>query len=290
MRRKASVLALLSLGSLGSAVQYDVAGFFAAQDSELSRFGVRAGIREASWNNYWLSAQLSTRAATLGLRRNVPLLGVGTASLNLTGGYAFAGGGRLGLDAAGSLGPVALSLFLKGWTTAPSTFYPLEQWDTGSFNTPSGYQLGAQARYRLRRDLTVTGKADWGSEKRASLEAEWRRDALSYRVGAALGRGRGLLAGLSYRNEHYTLSADTVWGSQLGLSAQLDAPLGNTSDLNAYASYQPWRTVPLRYGVGLHFSPSEQLSWRLRAVGGTGGIGAEVSVTFSPETTNPEGT
>lgn len=281
----APLLASLLALSMAQAQSYDLG----LNHTTAQGFGVHLEASEVPWRGNLLSIGVSDRAVDVGLRRNLPLKTVGTLGLNLTGAYAYAGGGRLGLDLSGSVGPVALGASLSGWTTAVSNLTPLEVWSLrGADLRGHGAQLDAQARYRLRRDLILSAAAQLPSgaaQPVASLGAEWRREALSYRLGAQLGVP-GVTGGLSYRSDTLTLSGDLFVGKKLGFSAQLDAPAAlpvgrlspNPADVSAYLVYQPWRenVAQWRYGLGLSLPTSEQNTWRLRVLGGTGGHGLEL--------------
>ncbi len=301
LRQTLTFTALATVVSGAAQAQtYDLAAF-----SSTGGWGVRAGLQEVAWHGYLLSVGVSGTAVDLSMRRSVPLLGIGTVGAKLSAAYAFVPedqtvGGQLSLEAAGSVGPAALSGALIIWNTAHHNYAsPLDDWGaTPADLRRQGYALSAQARYRLRRDLILQGNTQLGGgplggQSAGLLQAEWRQEALSYRLGAQLSQqqGSGLLLGVSYRLDNQadvvTLSADALLGPKSGFKAQLDAPAALTigqhaADVSTYVAYEPWHanTYPLRYGVGLSLSTTEQQTWRLRVQGGTGGYGAELGWTW----------
>ena len=259
----------------------------------------RLGITDLNLAGTTLSLYGSTRAAELALRRNLPLTALGTArlGLDLAGVYTGQPGVRLGLTAGGTLGPVALTASGNFWTTPVAALDPLAVWNQDTTDTsPRGAQGQLQARYRLARPLIVQLDAELGRQSNAALVAEYRAsEALSLRLGGRAGAGvLGAQAGVSYRAEAFTLTADALFGRERGAALSLDAPalwqIGERPvGLNAYLKYEPWRTTAptLRYGMDISLpllaARAGELSVGVR--GGTGGYGVRAGYTFSLGTT-----
>jgi len=138
---------------------------------------------------------------------------------------------------------------------------------------------------------TLTGEVS--AQSRVSLSGEWRSGELSYRLGAAGGVNvLGALAGVTYRAEAFTLSADALLGRSFGGTLTLDAPAlialndEQALDLTAYLAYEPWRSaaLPLRYGLDADLPLGRvvdgHLEFGLR--GGSGGLGVRAGYTFTP--------
>ncbi|MFC4455968.1 hypothetical protein [Deinococcus sonorensis] len=287
-RRLALTLGLLGTVSGAGAIQLDIAATASSAASAQLRFGVR----EYQAGSFTLGAGLSTSGADLSATRALVLPGVGTARAQASAGVLWSGGLRGALNLSGTAGPVALTLGLNSWTAALERFDPLARWAEAAPDLRSrGFSAGVTARYRLRRDLLLNLDSTLGGQSSVLVGAEFRRDALSYRLGARVGQQvLAVSAGVSYVAESgLTVVADALYGSgTLGLSGSLELPdrLGDGSDLRLYVAYEPWRTVsePLRYGVQANLSTGPgTLLLELRggqSVSGQSGFGGRVQYTL----------
>ncbi len=267
-----------------------------------SPFTFRGGLSDVRLGGNRFSVAASNRAAELGVRRNLPLTALGTLQLGLGGALVYAGdtGVRLSADVSGSLASLALSASGRGWTAPTRALDPLSVWNEDATDpAKTGLQADLSARYRASRNLIVNLGGELGAQSSASVVGEWRGPAVSYRLGAQGGSEvLGVLAGLTYRAEDVTLTADALLGRSYGGSLKVDAPVlmpisaGQAIGLSAYLNYEPWRTaaLPLRYGVDvgvpLGLAVDGQLSFGVR--GGTGGVGFRAGYTFTPGGVPPE--
>lgn len=300
--------ALLALAGSAQAVSYNFGASVAAQAAQ--PFTVRAGVSDILLGGNRLSLAASNKALEVSLVRNQPLLVLGTFRLGASGALAYSSlpGARLGAQASGSIGPVALSSSALFWNTSAAALDPLSIWNQAAVNPAlSGAQANLQAKYRPSRNLIVTLDGQLGSQSTASLSGEWRNTFYSYRLGALGGQGVvAALAGLTYRAESFTLSADAVVGrttdqtlahsglseNTFGGSLLLDAPVvvplsaDQALGLSAYINYEPWRTaaLPLRYGIDVDVPLGLAVDGKLNVGvrGGSGGIGVQAGYTFSP--------
>ena len=253
-----STLFSAALFSTAQAATYDFSTSLASGVSQ--PFTVRAGVSDVLLGGSRFSLAVSNRAAEVGAVRNQPLLTIGTVNLNVNAAYVFAQPGvRLGAGAGGTLGPVALSASGQFWSTPAAAQDPLSVWNqVAPAISPLGAQVNLDARYRVSRTLIATLSGEVGAQSRVSLSGEWRSGDLSYRLGAAGGAGvLGALAGVTYRADALTLSADALLGRSFGGTLSLEAPAlialndEQAVDLSAYLTYEPWRSaaLPLRYGL-----------------------------------------
>ena len=286
------VLLSAALNGAASATTYDFGVSYAAP-----ALTARVGVNDLNLGGNRLAFSVSNRAATFGLRRNQPLTALGTLQLglNVAGVYAGQTGLRLDADASGSLGPVALNLAGSLWNAPAAAQDPLSVWNQVAVPTSvSGAQLDASARYRLSRDVIVSLGGELGLQSSAVLSGEYRLSpSWSARLGARGGVGvLGAVAGVTYRADALTLSADALLGRESGVTLSLDAPAlialsaERAVDLSAYLAYEPWRTaaLPLRYGLDAQvpIGPADTGALNVGLRGGNGGLGLRVGYTFTP--------
>lgn len=230
----------------------------------------------------WAGA-VGSRSVSLASRRSLALPPLGAVTLQSEGRLLWQGGYRLGTQASAALGPVALSLEGALFNRSVDSFDPMTEWNLGTTDLRGqGWTLGADLRYRVRRDLIATVGGQLGGQRLLSLEAEWRRDllrtlppaedadptdppdiertgTLSYRAGVQAGdQLLALSAGVGYSSETgKTFALDAQYGrgqaNGLGLVMTVGLPdaLGENSNLNLYGAYEPWRLYahPLRAGL-----------------------------------------
>ncbi|WP_161883229.1 hypothetical protein [Deinococcus alpinitundrae] len=292
-----------TLFSRAQAVTYDFSTSAVSGGSQ--PFTVRAGVSDVLLGGNRFSLAVSNRAAEVGAVRNQPLLTIGTVNLNLNAAYVFAQPGvRLAAGAGGTLGPVALSASGEFWSTPAADQEPLSVWNlVAPAVSPLGAQANLEARYRVSRTLIATLSGELGAQSRVSLSGEWRSGDLSYRLGAAGGVNvLGALAGVTYRADAFTFSADALLGRTSGGTLSLDAPAlialndEQAIDLSAYLTYEPWRSaaLPLRYGLDADVPLGQVVDGHLKLGlrGGSGGLGVRAGYTFTPgaatQTPEPE--
>lgn len=281
------------ISSTARALTYDFSSSVASGVSQ--PFTVRADVSDVLLGSNRFSLAVSNRAAEVGAIRNQPLFTIGTVNLNLNAAFVFAQPGvRLGAGAGGTLGPVALSASGQFWSAPVVALDPLSVWNQEAPATsPLGAQVNLEARYRVSRNLIATLDGEVGAQSRVSLSGEWRSGAYSYRLGAAGGVGvLGALAGVTYRADAFTLSADALLGRSFGGTLTLDAPAAialsseQAIDLSAYLAYEPWRSaaLPLRYGLDADVPLGQAVDGHLKLGlrGGSGGLGIRAGYTFTP--------
>ncbi len=293
-----STLFSAALFSTAQAATYD---FSTSAASGLSQpFTVRAGVSDVLLGGNRFSLAVSNRAAEVGAVRNQPLFTIGTVNLNLDAAFVFAQPGvRLVAGAGGTLGPVALSASGQFWSTPASAQDPLSVWNQAApAVSPLGAQVNLDARYRVSRTVIATLTGEVSAQSRVSLSGEWRSGEFSYRLGAAGGVNvLGALAGVTYRAEAFTLSADALLGRSFGGTLTLDAPAlialndEQAIDLSAYLAYEPWRSaaLPLRYGLDADLPLGRVVDGHLELGlrGGSGGLGVRAGYTFTPGAGTP---
>ena len=282
-----------ALGGSAQAVTYDFSSSVASASGR--PFTVRAGVSDVLLGGNRFSLGVSNRAAEVGAERNQPLFTIGTVNLKLNAAFVFAQPGvRLEASAGGTLGPVALAASGQFWSTPAAAQDPLSVWNqVAPAISSSGAQANLDVRYRVSRTLIATLSGELGEQSRASVSGEWRSGAFSARLGAASGVGvLGALAGVTYRADAFTLSADALLGSSFGGTLTLDAPAlialndEQAIDLSAYLAYEPWRSavLPLRYGLDADVPLGQAVDGHLKLGlrGGSGGLGIRAGYTFTP--------
>lgn len=224
-----------------------------------TRARVQVGVGELGLGGLNWSLRASNAALGVSAQAVAGLgpLGFGTLQGGLDYGLR-SGGLRVTGEGSGSVGPVALSLAGRIWTAPQQEFsalgaYALRPEDLRA----AGWQASAGARYRLSRDLLLTGEGELGGENLGELRGELRREGGTVGVGVLAGqRVLGAGAGLSLAGERTDLSA-WAYASSSGPGGRVEATLYDAltpeSTLGAYLAYEPWRahTLPLRYGADL---------------------------------------
>lgn len=243
----------------------------------------RIGVSDLSLAGGSLGLGVSNRAVDARFTNGLDLSVAGTVQAGISAAYAFSGGWRLGADAQGTLGPVAVNAALGYWTTSVAKIDPLAVWDeAGTPLSERGALARLSARYRVQRNLVLSGQGVLGPQNSLAAGVEYRlggADSATLRGGLRGGDGVfGLSAGVSLPlTDSASLSADALLGPHsLGLTGSLSISdaLGDGSTLRAYAAYEPWRTdaLPLRAGLSASFAAGPG-SLSLDAAGGTGGFG-----------------
>lgn len=244
---------LLSAGLTAGAttLEIDAAGRLSGG---LSGPTVRVGVSGLEFSGNSVAFGLSHRALDVSVGRRLDLSVAGTASARLSAGYAFQGGGRVGLGGNASVGPVALNVQTVLWSARLREFDPLiESSFEGASTSASGWVLDASARYRVQRDLQLLASAHLGQQPNVAAGLEWRQGELSLRGGARIGeRVAGATVGASLRREEFSLNVDALIGSSPGFTGSLNYadPLSLPSNLRIYAAYEPWRRQVEPWRVG----------------------------------------
>ena len=254
MRSRFLLAPLLALSCTAGATSLDFGASYGTLDGAL----LRVGVTDYALAGFTLGAGVSSRGIDASVSRAFVLTGLGAARARVGGALLYGGGLSGSLDLSGTVGPVALTFGASAWNAAPDDFDPLARWaQTAPDLRPSGSAFTLSARYRLSRDVVLNAGGTLGAQNSASVVAEFRQEALTYRLGLRAGESvLGVSAGVGYTDPDSGLSAalDVLAGpSTLGLSGNvsLDGALGDGSTLLAYAAYEPWRvqSQTLRAGV-----------------------------------------
>ena len=290
-RRRLFALVAALTSSLAGAASLDFGVSYAPAGGTLLQDGlVRLGVQDVQFAGFGLAAGLSSRALDATLTRSLVLPGLGALRLRADGAALYLGGLRGGLNLSGTAGPVALTLSGGAWNASLTRFDPLARWaEVAPDLRDSGVALGASARYRLNRDTVLNVAGTLGGQSSVLAQAEFRAEALSYRLGVRAGQNvLGAAVGVTYADPDtgITASLDALVGPDtLGLSGSLglDGALGEGSTARLYAAYEPWRTTSevLRYGVQASL-PLGAGTLSLEGYGGahSGGLGGTAGQGF----------
>jgi len=264
--KKWIALSLLSLG-LAQAATLELSGGFGVGNTPTGAallFGANvSGLSWISGHDLELGVTVHTLEATLSRSLSGGPLGFGQAevgaTLGLNGGFLL----KSGLN--GTLGPIAVSAKLEGWTVSRAYLDPFSTLTLDPESTRGAdYKAELGGKYRLERNTFLTALAKLGADSRLEAGIQRQTTGLELRAGGVIGGASkgdlfALTGGISTKNsETFTLGLDGLLGlggneAAYGVrgSATLYGVLPFSSDLNVYAAFEPWRrdSESVRYGL-----------------------------------------
>ena len=231
---------------------------------------------------------LSTQRAGVAIGAGFDFGPLGRASTDTRFDVIFSGGVRFRTNLRGTLGPIALELNGGFWTASSfeANRFSMFERDPEPFSA-NGFLVGANAQYRLSRNLTLKVGGRYVPESsRIFVGLESRMGEFTLSGGALLapqnlGLTYGATFGIKFVPEQapYRLNAEIfLGGNPTGFTygAVLDASFDflnqddeKTAGLSAFLAVEPWREdtniailnssgfitqVPLRFGVSLELN------------------------------------
>lgn len=234
-----------------------------------------------------LGFALSTERAGVTVGAGFDFGPLGRASTDTRFDVVFSGGVRFRTNLRGTLGPIALELDGGFWTASSDEAGRFSMFERNPEPASSnGFLIGANAQYRLSRNLTLKVGGRYVPESsRISVGVESRVGEFTLSGGVLLapqtqGLTYGANFGLKYvpENAPYRLNAEIFLGanqSGFAFGTILDASYDflnideeKIGSLTGYLTFEPWREdlivpfyfgalrtqVPLRFGVSLELN------------------------------------
>lgn len=260
--KKWIALSLLSLG-LAQAATLELSGGFEVGNAPALLFG--ANVSGLDWiPQHQLELGVTTHTLEASLSRSLSGGPLGFGQVSVGAALSLGGGFMLKSGLSGTLGPIAVSAKLEGWTVSRAYLDPFSTLTLDPESTRGAdYKAELGGKYRLERNTFLTALAKLGADSRLEAGIQRQTTGLELRAGGVIGGASkgdlfALTGGISTKNsETLTIGLDGLLGlngneAAYGVrgSATLYGVLPFSSDLNAYTAFEPWRrdSESVRYG------------------------------------------